>query len=273
MIGTNVPDVTLGDIDEEEVFELDDMEVEPGEMDKGDEMRNMMGGMRNFLDKASNAFEAMAATAKTRKRGRSRRSEEEEEEEVKSQPRLVSIKNHLLEDDAHTIIDWKARFLIRPYNGGDQKLYWSKKPRKEVPVLEDLDVHHLTKAPINPSVIAKTHDRGALTTGKQWLSSNYSVEEKGGKWKALDDKGAGAFLFNYEEAKGVWEVVDAIHNYMMVLGQVRPDDWSGKLLLGVLHRCRMFAHPKFSDKIQRDLIMELFDQVREVYLSAEWLDL
>ena len=67
-------------------------------------------------------------------------------------------------------------------------------------------------------------------------------------------------------------MVDAIHNYMTVLGQVRPDDWSGKLLLGVLHRCRMFAHPRFSDKVQRDMIMELFDQVREVYLSAKGLD-
>ena len=107
----------MGDIAAEEVFELDDMEVDAGELGNGDEVRTMMGGIRNFLDKASNAFEAMAATAKTRKRGRSRRSEEEEEEDVKSQPRLVSIKNHLLEDDGHTIIDWKARFLIRPYNG------------------------------------------------------------------------------------------------------------------------------------------------------------
>ena len=146
-------------------------------------------------------------------------------------------------------------------------VYWSKRPRKDLPVLEDLDLQHLTKAPINPHVIAKIHDRGALTTAKQWLSSNYSVEEKGGRIKVVDDKSAGAFMLNYEDAKGVWEAVDAIHNYLMVLGQVRPDDWSGRLLINVLHGCRMFSHPKFSDKVQRDLIMDFFDQVLSLAVS------
>ena len=245
--------------DEDEELEVQEQEVEQEHQGRGTslgDMRSMMATMQNFLDKSANAFDALASSGK--KRGRS--DEEDEEPEVKSQPKLIRIENHLLEDDAHSILDWKAR-SIRPYNGGDQKLYWSQRVRKDTPVIEDLNLSHISKSPINPNVIAKVHDRGCQTTAKQWLSSNYSVEEKGGRIKATDDKSAGAFILNYEDPKGVWEAVDAIHNYNTVLGQVRPEDWSGRLLLKTLHECRMFSHPKFSDKVQRELIMDFFDQV------------
>ena len=217
-----------------------------------------MSTMRTFLNKSSDAFEAMATSVKSsNKRGR---GEDDEETERSSKPKLIRIENHLLEDDAHSIFDWKAR-LIRPFNGPDQSLLWANRPVKDTPVIEDIALSHLTKSPINPSVIAKIHDRGCQTTAKQWLSSNYSVEDKGGRIKLTNDKEAGAFLLNYEEPKGVWEAMDAVHNYNMVLGQVRPEDYSGRLLLNVIHACRMFSHPKFSDKMQRDLIMDFFDQV------------
>ena len=104
-------------------------------------------------------------------------------------------------------------------------------PRKVDPVIEDLKMSHLTKAPINPNVIVKLHNRGAETTAKQWLSTNYSVEDRGGKIRATSNHTAGAFILDYQEPKGVWEAVDAVHNYAMVLRMVRPDDWSGELLL------------------------------------------
>ena len=135
-------------------------------------------------------------------------------------------------------------------------------PRKADPVLEDINIGHLTKAPINPAVIKKIHDRGTKTVGKQWLSTNFSVEDKGGSIKTFDDKSAGAFLFNYEEPKGPWDAVDGIFNYAMALRMVRPEDGSGLLLLRTLHECRMFNHPKFSPRAQRELIMAFFDQVR-----------
>ena len=42
---------------------------------------------------------------------------------------------------------------------------------------------------------------------------------------------------------------------------VRPDDWTGLLLLRTLHRCRMFAHPWLSIKDQKQLITGRFNQV------------
>ena len=263
--GGNINELTLADESEAEGendvgSEEYESERVGGGRDQGD-MKSMLATMQRFLDKSSNAFDAMATSVKSGKKRN--RSDDEDEEEVKSRPKLIRIVNHLLEDDAHEILDWKAR-SIRPFNGPDLKKYWENMPMKYTPVIEDINLSHLTKAPINPNVIAKIHDRGCQTTAKQWLSSNYSVEERGGRIRATDDKSAGAFMLDYEEPRGVWEAIDAIHNYTMVLAQVRPDDWSGRLLLNTLHNCRMFSHPKFSDKVQRELIMGLFDQVTMV---------
>ena len=230
-------DVTLG--------EGDDLEEEDGEDDAASETgpetpRPVAGGgmegkmysmMEKFFTSQSSAFEMIAKDV-----GKKRRREEDEEEDVevvKAQPKMIDVPGHHLRDDAHTVLDWTAR-LVRPYNGGDWDLYWSKMPRKATPVMEDIKKGHLTKAPINPNVIAKLHDRGKETAAKQWLSANYSVEDRPGKIRAKDDRSAGAFLLDYESPRGVWEAVDAVHNYTMALRMVRPDDWTGELLLRTL---------------------------------------
>jgi hypothetical protein len=207
-----------------------------------------------------------------------RKKSEDEEEVAKSQPVLLEIENHHLKDDAHDIIDWKAR-LVRPYNGKSQDEYWTKRPRKAEPVLEMLNIAHLTKNMVNPSVIGKAHDRGQQTTGKQWLSSNYLVEQRAVKVRLDNPQMAASCHWNYEPAKGCHDVVDAIWNYIMVMHlvgaknitmndhrhlafQVRPDDYSGLVLLRNLHFCRFFAHPSISPKEQREMLLETFDQVR-----------
>ena len=209
---------------------------------------------------------ATRAAKKSRKRRREDTDEEDsEEEDENTRPRVLTFKE--VKDDAHTIIDWKLRASLRPFNG-DWKTYWAKMDRKATPVIEDIQMAHLTKAPINPTVIKKSHDRGAETTGKQWMSSNYSVEDKGGRIRATNDRTAGAFVLDYEDPRGPWEATDSIFNYAMVLQCVRPNDWTGLLLLKTLHECRMFNHPKFSAKVQRGLIMDLFDQVNRSNIDA-----
>ena len=189
-----------------------------------------------------------------------RKRDDDEEERHKSRPILIDIENHHLKDDAHTVLDMTARSL-RPYNGGDQAAYWAKRRQKEEPVIEDLKMSHLTKETVNPRVIALLHDRGLETTAKQWLSSNYSVRDNDRKMRATDKGTAGAFYYDYAEPAGVWEVVDAVHNYTMCLRMVPEDDWSGQLILKTLHECRMFAHPKFDSREQKTHIMTFFDKV------------
>ena len=169
----------------------------------------------------------------------------EDDDEVKSKPVMLELQNHRLKNDAHSVLDWKAR-EVRPYNGGDQELYWRMRPRKSLPIIEDLKMQHLTKALINPNVIAKLHDRGSDMTTKQWLSSNYSVEGKGDKIRADNDRSAGAFVLDYSLAKGPWEAMDAVQNYTMAMRLVRRDDWTGDLMQRILHEYRVFAHPTFS---------------------------
>ena len=76
-----------------------------------------------------------------------------------------------------------------------------------------------------------------------------------------NDHSAGAFVLDYNDPTGVWDVVDAMHNYTMALRHVRPDDWTGELMLRTVHDCRMFAHPSFDTKQQRSILMDFFDQV------------
>lgn len=199
---------------------------------------------------------------RTRKRRRRDDQEDSEDEEVAG-PVLIEVKNHHLKDDAHSILDWVARG-VRPYNGGDLQAYWEERKRRDEPVLEDLKMSHLTKVPINPTVLAKAHDRGMETTAKQWLSSNYSVRNNDCKMRVTDKGMAGAFFYDFQEPKGVWECVDAVFNYAMSLMMIRPDDWTGLLLLRTLHECRYFCHPQFDAKTQRELIMAFFDQVIDI---------
>ena len=215
---------------------------------KGREAGGKDAGRRRDL------VQAQVGTSKKRKR-----DEQEEEEEVKSTPVLIHRENHTLKDDAHSVFDWEARSL-RPY-AGDLTLYWSKMTRVSRPIIEDIKMGHMTKSAMNPNIIAKLHDRGAEISGKQWLSSNYSVEGKGGKIRAENDRTAGAFVLDYTEATGVWDAVDAIHNYTIALRFVRPEDYSGQLLLKCLHDVRFFDGAGFSDKKQKTMIMSFFDQV------------
>ena len=219
--------------------------------------------MKPMMEGNTAAIAALAkAQASTVSGGGKRKREDEEEEEAlaKSRPILIHKVGHELKDDAHSIIDWEARKL-RPYNGRDWELYWSKIPMKALPVVEDVDLDRLTKAPINPNVLRKLHDRGQDLTAKQWLSSNYVVEGKGGRIRAENDRTAGAFVLDYLEPSGVWEAVDAVHNYTAALRCIRPEDHTGELMLRTLHDCRMFNGPSFSPVEQKKMIMNFFDQV------------
>ena len=234
----------------------DESESEDGELTDAGAQWSMMMKMQRRMMKEFMA--PVAEVMKEQMKGKRRR--DDDEDGLKSLPILVDIENHHLKDDAHKVLDMTARAL-RPYNGGDLAAYWAKRPRKAEPVIEDLRMAHLTKEPVNPSTIVKLHDRGVETTAKQWLCSNYSVRANDRKMRATDSGTAGAFYFDYADPAGVWEAVDAIHNYTMCLRMVREDDWSGQLMLKTLHECRMFAHPKFGSKEQKELIMTFFDKV------------
>ena len=161
------------------------------------EARDLLAAVKLLVKNQSDTFEAATRAvnkSRKRKRGDDDDDDSEEEEKAESQPKLITFKD--VKDDAHTVIDWKLRANIRPFNGSDWKTYWGKMPRKVTPVIEDVQISHLTKAPINPTVIKKLHDRGAETTGKQWLSTNYSVEDKGGRIRATNDRTAGAFVLD-----------------------------------------------------------------------------
>ena len=249
-----IADLSGDDFSLEGSVNNEEMEEE-GRMELGQNGGGIPGNLiSNMLVEQRKFYMEMMDMKDKRKRCR-----EEDDEEVEK-PVLIDVKNHRLLDDAKTVFDWKARSL-RPFNGADQKVYWENMPVKYKPVLEDVDISHLTKMPVNPSVVAKAHDRGEETTAKQWLSTNYSVRSNDCKMRASDKGLAGSFFYDFQDSKGVWEVVDGVFNYMHVLSVIKPEDYSARLLLYVLHQCRFFSHPNITAKGQKELVMLLFDQV------------
>jgi hypothetical protein len=200
----------------------DDREEESAEEDTQDGLLGSLGGVghdRLMMAITELVKSTQVMSGQITASAASKRKKPEEEDEVKSQPVMLDIPNHHLRDDAHDTLDHIAR-RIRPFNGKNLDDFWKKRPIKALPVMEILNMGHLMKNMVNSKVIAKMHDRGEQLAGKQLLSSNYSVEAKGGKIKLDNDRTAGAYVYNYNYARGAWEVVDAIMNYVMVLRMV-----------------------------------------------------
>ena len=124
----------------------------------------------------------------------------------------------------------------------DQQLPWTP-----VPVIGDLNMDHMNRAPINLRALALLHDCGAEMTPKDEIPLIF-----------LEILLLG---LNYVKAASVREAGDAYHNYNMALQLTQPDDWTGTVMLRTQHHVEMFSHKKFSTKTQKDLIMDFFGQV------------
>ena len=79
--------------------------------------------------------------------------------------KLVDIKDHHLSDNANDIIDYEVRTKLRPINA-KQEVFWKKFPRVARPIQHELALDFLTKDSINPKVIGRIHDRGAILNVK-----------------------------------------------------------------------------------------------------------
>jgi len=101
-----------------------------------------------------------------------KRKREQEKEDGPEEPVLVNVQNHHLLDNAHDVVDMKARSL-RPFMG-DQKDLFKNLPRKSRPVLQDLKDDHLTRSAVSSKLIEKLHDRGAELVLKMFHFKNVS---------------------------------------------------------------------------------------------------
>ena len=160
------------------------------------------------------------------------------------------------EDDGQTVICWPLRSgLLKPYTG-DLKEYWSRQPRVVRPLREAYDTSFLGLDPVNPMVTKRDHDRGAPRTVKQYLKVNLRVSKTRATINSsgLESHDVGLSK-DYQEPTCCYQVISGLWQYARNLWVIRPGDFSGFVMLSVLHDIKFFQPvlmAKVIGKSQRD---------------------
>ena len=106
-----------------------------------------------------------------------------------------------------------------------------------------------------------------------FLAENLSVEDRAVKFAAsalFATSLEGALYHDWAEAQNIWQMVDATFAYAVQLFSIRQHDYSGLVLLLVLHNVRYFTSVAMSLKEQKKLLSETVNSIfRLVHNSFE----
>ena len=203
----------------------------------------------------------LAAILERRDTGRKRSRSEGDMEEWEKNPEtytMVSVDNLTVRDDAMTVGCWQSRNL-RPWSG-PQDEQWRHLPRVVRPVLNSIVDEHLHDGEVNPRLLVRMHDRGSELSIKQFFGKNANVTSRQAKVR-LDGDSTASWNLDFVEPQGVWEVMDCVHHYVTALWCVRQEDYTGLVLLRVLHDFRYFAGAARNDKHQVEMLKSFVDAV------------
>ena len=170
---------------------------------------------------------------------------------------LVAVSFNIVgEDDGQTRICWDLRSGMLPAFNGNQEEFWRRQPKVVHPIRESYPESHLRFDPVNPRVTLRDHDRGAKRTIKQYAKVNFRVMKSRAviTQVGLESHDVG-LAREYEECTGVYQLVSALWQYAINLFLIRREDYSGLLLLKVLHDIKFFQPvllSKVVGKKQRD---------------------
>ena len=203
--------------------------------------------------RAQTAEREQAAAVQEAAKKRKRQGVDDLDEEEEVVPVVLSGVDGV-EDDGATKICWAARSLP-PYTG-ELAVYWRHQPMVVRPLRESYDASHLRMDPVNGTTTLRDHDRGAKRTIKQYSKANIRVS----KTKAVitssgQDTCDVGLMNNFAECTGVFSLVSALWQYTTNLFMIRRDDFSGIVMLRVLHDIKFFQPLLFSKtltKAQRD---------------------
>ena len=176
------------------------------------------------------------------------------------------------EDDGETVICWDLRSgQLRCFNGNWEE-FWSRQPKVSRPLRESYDYSFLRLDPVNPLVTLRDHDRGARRTIKQYAKVNMSVVKSKVHVSAIGLESSDVGLRrDYQECTGTYQLMSALYQYATNLFLIRRDDFSGLLMLKVLHDIKYFQQvllTRFVGKARRDakqveLVRHFIDAVLE----------
>ena len=147
---------------------------------------------------------------------------------------MIELLNCDFKDDAHVAIDYEIRSKIRPINCKPD-VWFKRFPRVSRPVLENIEIDYLDKTPINPLVVRKIHDQGAVLKIKMLLPDNLSVEDRNVKATFTAQGGSLVLALNYNwiEPQTSWQIVDAAMHLLCYIHRIRPEDYRAITMLKV----------------------------------------
>ena len=194
----------------------------------------------------------------------------EEKKEMPEDPVLAtwSPKGENAVDDNHRHFAWEIRRAYKQPNE-DPRVYWAKakyRMKVEPNLRESLFLHHLMPLGLSSKALGWGHDLLANTAIKYFThnqavsgrkrKSNFCVEEDADNMESrIVSVGQ-----EWAEASSLHEIAEAVHNWAAVRFQCAPWDWSGLLLLRVLHETSYFSTASDGEGSQRALAEKFIDE-------------
>ena len=241
-----------------------------GGQDVGGPQQGLGWGMQDMVEWGVQMLKRVQEEEGVGKKKKKRDLVDDNDEEEELVP--FKFSNISGEDDGENIICWELRSgQLRCFNGNWDE-FWSKQPKVSRPLRESYDFSFLRLDPVNPLLTLRDHDRGARRTIKQYAKVNMSVIKSKVHVSAhgLESSDVG-LRRDYQECTATYQLMSALFQYATNLFLIRRDDFSGLLMLKVLHDVKYFQQvvlTKFVGKARRDaeqvvLVRHFIDAVLE----------
>ena len=216
-----------------------------------DEVQSLRTEHANFRQQASIAEVFSKTSDKMMEVVNSNKRERGEKKEMPEDPILEvwSPRDEKAVDDNHNKYAWAVRRMVKQPNA-DPKNYWDQAKYKmqiKPNLREGLFLQHLMPLGLSAKALGWGHDLCATTAIKYYThhkavngrkrKSNFSVEEDRENMESrIVTVGQ-----EWAEASSLHELAEAVHNWAAVRFMCAPWDWSGLLLLRVLHEASYFS--------------------------------
>ena len=227
------------------------------------------------LEEKSNMVQAMTSNADALKElvhmGKRDRDSVEKKKERPDKPVLVvwSEMGEQAVDNNHDVFAWAARRQYRQPNSEPCKYWDDAKYVLEVKpnLREGLYLTHLMPLGLSAKALSWGHDLVATVAvryfthsqamqGAKKKRSNIVIEEDEEKMQSR----VMSMAQEWAEVSGLTEIMEAVFNWSSVRFMTAPWDWSGILLLRVLHDVSFFTHASDSEDSQKAVAEKFIDE-------------
>jgi hypothetical protein len=186
--------------------------------------------------------------------------------EVADEPAMVEMEVKY-KDDNHETFSWVTRRQYRQPNK-EPHLYWADAQyitEVRPNLREGLVVTHLVPMSLSPKAIGWCHNVKSMLNIRYFTHSQTAVKkQKSSVQVQAGNDGIGTSTMrigqDWQEASGVSELMEALHNYQACLFSIQPWNWSGLILARVCHEANFFTQVADNEGQQRVILEKFLDE-------------